>query len=197
MNPCTAAAADLGYFDGFNDYLHSWSYTACLGQPGLDRNITYEGSAADRTKCTAASVKERHLKSTTDLWLNDHPAHGLNGSGFEEAMFEERVLGLIGGHDPAVPLFLYYPMHLVHSPLCVPEGYLEKFAFIAEADDNAHHDRQYVAAMLSYMDDIVGNVAQALEDSVRYTSADTAECVFGVSEASCRGCGCRGCGTTR
>jgi hypothetical protein len=39
-----------------------------------------------------------------------HPAHGLNGTGFEEAQFEERVLGIIAGHDPAVPLYLYYPV---------------------------------------------------------------------------------------
>ena len=38
---------------------------------------------------------------------------GLNGTGFEEAIFLERVLGIIAGHDPDTPLFLYYPMHLV------------------------------------------------------------------------------------
>lgn len=46
-----------------------------------------------------------------------------------------------------------------------PEGYLEKFAFIADADDNRNHDRQFVAAMVNYLDDIVGNVASALEDA--------------------------------
>ena len=133
----------------------------------------------------------RHLRSTTDLWLDSHPAHGtpppqaiallvaqagalgqhlpvavfllaleedrptdlwltvavflvsgLNGSSFEEAQFLERVIGIITGHDPSVPLFLYYPMHLVHSPLCVPEGYIERFDFIRDADDNINHDRQ-------------------------------------------------------
>ena len=89
----------------------------------------------------------RHLRGTTDLWLNDHPAHGLNGSGFEEALFSERVLGIIAGHDPDVPLFIYYAMHLVHSPLCAPEEYLERFAFIEQNNDNQYHDRQFVAAM--------------------------------------------------
>ena len=56
-------------------------------------------------------------------------------------------------------------MHLVHSPLCVPAGYLEKFAFIADADDDKNHDRQFVAAMVNYLEDIVGNVAQALKDA--------------------------------
>ena len=34
------------------------------------------------------------------------------------------------------------------------------------ADDNRNHDRQFVAAMVNYLDDIVGNVATALK--VRY-----------------------------
>ena len=48
---------------------------------------------------------------------------------------------------------------------CAPEGYLEKFAFIEGEDDNVDHDRQFVAAMVHYMDDVVGNVAQALKDA--------------------------------
>ena len=67
---------------------------------------------------------------------------GLNGTGFEEAIFLERVLGIIASHDPKLPLYIYYPMHLVHSPLCVPEGYIERFDFIRDADDNINHDRQ-------------------------------------------------------
>ena len=79
-------------------------------------------------------------------------------------------------------------MHLVHSPLCVPEGYIERFDFIRDADDNINHDRQCkpsrplslrslltrlkemcvradVAAMVNYLDDVVGNVATALKDA--------------------------------
>jgi arylsulfatase A-like enzyme len=44
-------------------------------------------------------------------------------------------------------------------------GYLEKFAFIADADDDKNHDRQLVAAMVNYLEDIVANVAQALKDA--------------------------------
>ena len=76
---------------------------------------------------------------------------GLNGTGFEEAIFLERVLGIIASHDPKLPLYIYYPMHLVHSPLCVPEGYLERFDFIRDRDDNINHDRQFVAAMVNYL----------------------------------------------
>ena len=81
----------FGYFDGYNDYLHSLSGTvACPNRPGT---VTFRSSAADGPKCTGSSVIARHLTSAIDLWLNDHPAHGLNGTGFEEALFLERVLG--------------------------------------------------------------------------------------------------------
>ena len=156
----------FGYFGGFNDYLHAWSEQACPQRDATNHSISYNHSAADNSKCTHSSVHARHLKSTTDLWLNTHPAHGINGTGFEEAQFEERVLGIIAGHGAAVaPLYVYYAMHLVHSPLCVPEGYLEKFEFIRDADDNVNHDRQYVAAMVNYLDDVVGNVATALKNA--------------------------------
>jgi arylsulfatase B len=161
----------FGYFGGFNDYLHAWSEQACNESSCTNHSISYEHSPADFTKCTNSSVHARHLRSTTDLWENTHPAHGLNGTGFEEAQFEERVLGIIAGHNPEIPLYLYYPMHLVHSPLCVPEGYLEKFEFIRDADDNVNHDRQYVAAMVHYLDAIVGNVAAALQDAGLWDNA--------------------------
>ena len=61
------------------------------------------------------------------------------------------MLGIIASHDPKLPLYIYYPMHLVHSPLCVPEGYLERFDFIRDRDDNINHDRQFVAAMVNYL----------------------------------------------
>jgi arylsulfatase B len=84
----------FGYFGGFNDYIHAWSEQACAEQPSTNHNVTYDNATADRTKCTSASVHLRHLRSTTDLWEDSHPAHGLNGSGFEEAQFAERVLGI-------------------------------------------------------------------------------------------------------
>ena len=51
-------------------------------------------------------------------------------------------------------------MHLLHSPLCVPLPYLDRFAFI-----NDNEDRRYVAAMTALMDDVVGDVVTALRES--------------------------------
>ena len=56
-----------------------------------------------------------------DLWENNQPAWGLNGTDYEEAMFTEGVLQVVKNHDPTKPLFLYYAPHIVHTPLEVPD----------------------------------------------------------------------------
>ena len=53
-------------------------------------------------------------------------------------------------------------MHLLVSPLCAPPEYVQRFAFIRERYDDPDHARQYVAAMTSLLDDIVGDVVAAL-----------------------------------
>ena len=146
--------SSFGYLHAFNGYLHGWAYTSCPRYPG---QVSYPPGTPEHGRCTDASVKARRLCYTTDLWADGGPATGLNGTGFEEALLTERVLGIIDGHDPREPLFVYYAMHLLHSPLCAPAAYLERFAFI----DN--EDRRYVAAMIAMMDDAVGAVVDALQ----------------------------------
>ena len=69
----------FGYFGGFNDYLHAWSEMTCPNVASTNHSINYDNSTgADRTKCTSSSVHARHLRSTTDLWEDTHPAHGTN-----------------------------------------------------------------------------------------------------------------------
>ena len=110
-----------------------------------------------------------------DLWETDQPAHGINGTGpdnYEEGLFKERLLDVVSKHDPNTPLFLYYAPHIVHTPLQVPDDYLQKFSFI---DDK---DRMYYHAMVNYLDDVVGDLVAALKqkgmwDNLLYvTSSD-------------------------
>jgi hypothetical protein len=141
----------------------------------------------------------RNLQPTTDLWEDNGPAVGSNGSAFEEEMLSQRVVEIIETHaakhaakkavkkaakqavahsanehasaessadssaessaeSSAVmaPLFIYYAMHLLHSPLCVPADTLARFAHI----DN--EDRRYVSAMTSLVDEAVSKVVAAL-----------------------------------
>ena len=95
-----------------------------------------------------------------DLWDTDKPAHGVNGTGpdkYEEGLFKERLLKIVNDHDTSTPLFLYYAPHIVHTPLEVPDSYASKFSFI---DDK---DRQMYRAMVNYLDDVVGELVDALK----------------------------------
>ncbi len=125
---------------------------------GFDSSFGYFHHANDYyTEKTGSCNK----KGVVDLWDTDKPAHGVNGTGqdnYEEALFRDRVLDVIKSHDPSTPLFLYYAPHIVHTPLQVPQSYVTKFSFI----DN--HYRQYYHAMVNYLDDVVGEIVQALKN---------------------------------
>ena len=84
----------------------------------------------------------------------------MNGTGpdnYEEGLFKQRLLDVINNHDTSTPLFLYYAPHIVHTPLQVPDSYVSKFSFI---DDK---DRQIYHAMVNYLDDVVGELVDAMK----------------------------------
>ena len=76
----------------------------------------------------------------------------------KKVSLKERILQIINNHDPSTPLFLYYGAHIVHRPYEVPENYLKKFDFIEELYRQVYH------AMVNYLDDVVGEIVQALKD---------------------------------
>ena len=102
-----------------------------------------------------------HEQQMVDLWSTDGPASDLNGTGpdggYEEGLFKEQLLNIIENHDNSKPLFLYYATHAPHDPYQVPKRYLERFNFID------YYLRQIYHAMVTYVDDVVGEVVAALK----------------------------------
>jgi arylsulfatase A-like enzyme len=85
--------------------------------------------------------------------------------GYEDSLFEQRMLDVIESHNPAEPLFLFWAPHAVHTPYEAPRSFMERFDFIAETevgDTYPTADRQRYAAMTSFIDTAVGNVTDAL-----------------------------------
>ena len=125
---------------------------------GFDTSLNYFYHANDYYTETAGSCNKTKI---VDLWDTDKPANTLNGTGpdnYEEGLFKERILQIINNHDPSTPLFLYYAAHIVHRPYQVPDKYLKKFDFIDE-----QYRRVYLA-MVNYLDDVVGEIVQALKN---------------------------------
>ena len=124
---------------------------------GFDTSFGYFNAANDYYtevdgKCNNTPI--------VDLWDTDKPATGINGTGpdnYEDALFAERLMKVVENHDPSIPLFLYYAPHIAHAPLEVPDRYAQKFSFI---DDRR---RQYDHAMVDYLDEVVGNLTDALK----------------------------------
>lgn len=92
-----------------------------------------------------------------DLWDTDKPASDMNGTEYEEGLFKQRLLDIVNDQNTDNPLFLYYGPHLIHTPLDVPDEYLEKFSFI-DTDT-----RKRYQAMLNYLDDVIGDLIDALK----------------------------------
>lgn len=121
--------SSLGYFFQINDY---WTQ-GVVGSEGHG--------------CPEAKV---------DLWLDDGPARGLNGSAYEEVLFEEHLHAALRTYTASTPgspqqqgdsLFLHYSPHLVHDPYEVPASWLAKFDFIAKQGDDIKGLRQVYACV--------------------------------------------------
>jgi arylsulfatase I/J len=117
-----------------------------------------------------------------DFWRTDHGAADVNGTDYSEFLYQRELVGIVEKHDPSTPLLLFYAPHVAHCPLQVPKEYYDKFAFME--DDEGHcsvqtvkglHSidprhpnleykcRQQYHAMVMLMDEVVGNVTNALK----------------------------------
>lgn len=78
---------------------------------------------------------------------------------YSTELFSERAVDIIQKHNSNKPLFLYVALQAIHSPLQVPQRFLTPYSFIKD------HNRQVYAGMVSAMDEAVGNITLALNQS--------------------------------
>ena len=119
-------------------------------------------------------------------WPNTQHA----GCNYEDALFTGFIKDAILQHDPTSArgdeqgLFIFWAPHVIHTPLEVPQSYLEKFAHITD-----WRRRRYVA-MVNYLDDSVGAVVDALKQRGLYErtvitfSSDNGGPIYGEWESS-------------
>ena len=124
---------------------------------GFDSSLCYFHHDNDFFNETAGKCEEHGI---VDLWGTKTPAIGLNGTGpdnYEEGLFKEQLVNIVTNHNASQPLFLYYATHAPHDPYEVPESYLNRFSFIN------YYLRQVYHAMVTYVDDVVGALVDALK----------------------------------
>lgn len=107
----------------------SVTFDQMLTAQGFGTYFGYLGGSNDYYKEVSGSCD---LTPFVDLWDSDKPAWDINGTGqdqYEEDLFAERVLQIVHNHHETTPLFPYDPPHIVHTPVQVPEHYVDKFSF--------------------------------------------------------------------
>eukprot|EP00050_Salpingoeca_kvevrii_P006706 m.291120 g.291120 ORF g.291120 m.291120 type:complete len:544 (+) comp12413_c0_seq1:60-1691(+) len=117
-----------------------------------------------------------------DLWRTDRGASDVNGTDYEEYLFEREMLNIIHNHNTSQPLFLFYTPHVAHCPLQVPRTVFDRFDFMTDDEgkceaqtdptlhpidphspDTPYKCRQQVHAMINVLDDVIGSVTSALQ----------------------------------
>ena len=149
---CATCSGHLGY--------SSWSHTPTFR--GFDSYLGYYSGDADYFT---------HVGDCGgfDMRVEDSPRCGAgcsrsmleaNGT-YSTHLFADRAIALVEGHDPARDgaLFLYLPFQAIHVPVQVPPAYMAPYHFPPVLGTNA---RNYVAGMLSALDEGIGNITAAL-----------------------------------
>ena len=141
---------------------------------GYDSSLIYFHHANDYwTQLDGGECKPNPAKNLSlpivDFWSENGPGNTLNNSWtcsqsnqapgcvYEDEIFVEAVLAFIAAHDVSQPFFLFWAPHIAHEPLEVPQAFLDKFAFIDT------RPRQFYAAMINYVDTLIGRVVNALK----------------------------------
>lgn len=110
------------------------------------------------------------LDPTHDLWENNREVYQ-NGDYFTEMVTDRAVQSIQRHAAEDEPFFLYVGYNAPHYPMHAPQKYLDRFPHLP-------WDRQIMAAMLSAVDDGVGEIMAALD---RYGIADNT-CIYYQSD---------------
>lgn len=88
-------------------------------------------------------------------WYRDNEL--VNESGYVTTLLGQDAVKLIDAHDSNTPLFLYLAFTAPHAPYQAPDEYLAQYSNITDPNRRAY------AAMITAMDDQIGQVLDALD----------------------------------
>lgn len=97
-----------------------------------------------------------HMRGDSHDWY--HNDVEFKEEGYSTHLITKESCRLIRSQEKSKPLFLYVPYNAVHSPLQVPEKYLEPYS-------NLKGPRKQLAGMLAAVDEGIGEIVRTLEES--------------------------------
>ena len=134
---------------------------------GFDTFFGFLGGCSDpltQAQCNhRCGGRGRSRRPIVDLWRNDRPATGENGTTCNAVAFAREATTLISRHareTPTSPFFLLLALQDPHSPYQVDERYLSRFRSAAYSPLQAKW-----SAIVWRLDETVGAVVQALRST--------------------------------
>lgn len=115
-------------------------------------------------------MADGHTDPTHDLWENQKEIHE-NGRYMTELITEKTVEEIRSHAREEEPFFLYVAYNAPHYPMHAPEKYTKRF-------EHLPWDRQIMAAMISAVDDGVGEIVDELKRTGQYENT----CIFFQSD---------------
>jgi arylsulfatase A-like enzyme len=97
-----------------------------------------------------------HVRDGAHDWYRDDKESPEDG--YSTHLIAKEACRLIAEKDKARPLFLYVPFNGVHSPMQVPDNYLQAYPGLSGS-------RQKLAGMLEAVDEAIGQIVESLEKS--------------------------------
>lgn len=95
-----------------------------------------------------------HLRDGSYDWYRDDKE--LREEGYSTHLIAKEACRLITAKDKTRPIFLYVPFNGVHSPMQVPDSYLQPYPGMSGP-------RQKLAGMLAAVDEAIGQIVESLE----------------------------------
>ncbi|XP_033099226.1 arylsulfatase I-like isoform X2 [Anneissia japonica] len=89
---------------------------------------------------------------------------------YSTELYAKEAINILEQHNKSKPLFLYLPFQAVHSaneddPLQAPQKYIDRFPYIK------NKQRKVYAAMVSALDDAIGNFTASLKETGLYDNS--------------------------
>ena len=166
------AVRDLGYQTAMVGKWHLGLAEECRpNQNGFDYFYGFMAGCIDYySHVFYWCMADGHTDPTHDLWENDREFYD-NGRYFTEMVSEKAVEKIREMNESDAPFMMYVAYNAPHYPMHAPRKYLDRFPHLPA-------DRRIMAAMLSAVDDGVGQITDELkrlgiyEDTVIFFQSD-------------------------
>ena len=135
----------------------NWSYVPTYR--GFDTFFGfYEGSQDYYThqKCYRSKVFNNKIECGLNFRRNEELVTNMNGIYSTEA-FADEAIRVINKHDKSTPMYMYLSFQAVHGPLQAPRRFINMYRYVGDTK------RRIKAAMVTAMDEAIGNVIDSLK----------------------------------